>query len=80
MLFGGLPDGSLQNAISNYEKCRQLDPSFLLNYYELARAYKENDEQEKAMEVLKKALTLRSIVEDDAAIKADCKKMLENLQ
>jgi tetratricopeptide (TPR) repeat protein len=80
MLFGGLPDGSLQNAISNYEKCRQLDPSFLLNYYELARAYKENGEQEKAMEVLKKALTLRSIVQDDAAIKADCKKMLEDLQ
>lgn len=80
MLFGGLPDGSLDNAISNYEKCRQLDPAFLLNYYELARAYKENDEQEKAIEVLKKALTLRSIVQDDAGIKADCKKMLEDLQ
>ncbi|HWV65617.1 hypothetical protein [Chitinophaga sp.] len=80
MLFGGLPDGSLANAISNYEKCRQLDPAFILNYYELARAYKADDQQEKAIEVLKKALTLRNIVQDDASIKADCKKMLDDLQ
>lgn len=80
VLFGGLPDGSLANAIANYEKCRQLDPGFILNYYELARAYKQNDEQEKAIDVLKKAITLRTIVQDDPTIKADCKKMLENLQ
>ncbi|SEW53590.1 tetratricopeptide repeat protein [Chitinophaga arvensicola] len=80
MLFGGLPDGSLQNAIANYEKCRQLDPGFILNYYELARAYKADDQQEKAIDVLKKALTLRNITQDDASIKADCKKMLDDLQ
>ncbi|RFS20578.1 hypothetical protein DVR12_18625 [Chitinophaga silvatica] len=80
MLFGGLPDGSLQNAIANYEKCRQLDPGFILNYYELAKAYKENDQQDKAIDVLKKALTLRNITQDDASIKADCKKMLDDLQ
>lgn len=79
-LFGGLPDGSLQAAINNYEKCRQLDPSFLLNYYALAKAYKENDQQDKAIEVLKKALSLRNIYQDDAGIKADCKKMLDDLQ
>lgn len=80
MLFGGLPDGSLQNAITNYEKCRQLDPAFVLNYYELARAYKENDQQDKAIDVLKKALTLRNIAQDDANIKVDCRKMLDDLQ
>jgi len=79
-LFGGLPDGSLQQAIDNYEKCRRLDPSFILNYYELARAYKKNDQETQAMEVLKKAVTLRSIYQDDTAIKADCKKMLEEMQ
>ncbi|WP_212005838.1 hypothetical protein [Chitinophaga sp. HK235] len=80
MLFGGLPDGSLKNAIANYEKCRQLDPAFLLNYIELARAYKADDQQEKAIEVLKKALVLRPIYQDDPGIKADCKKMLDDLQ
>ncbi|MFB6453653.1 hypothetical protein ACE38W_00150 [Chitinophaga sp. Hz27] len=80
MLFGGLPDGSLTNAIADYEKCRQLAPGFILNYYELARAYKANDQQDKAIEVLKKALTLRNVTYDDTSIKADCKKMLDDLQ
>jgi len=80
MLFGGLPDGSLASAISNYEKCRKLDPSFVLNYLELARAYKENDEQDKTIEVLKKAVSLRSVYQDDTELKAQCKKMLEGLE
>ncbi|HVI47377.1 MAG TPA: tetratricopeptide repeat protein [Chitinophaga sp.] len=80
MLFGGLPAGSLENAIANYEKCRQLDPGFVLNYYELARAYKGNGQQDKAIDVLKKALALRNTAQDDASIKADCKKLLDDLQ
>ncbi len=79
-LFGGLPDGTLQQAIDNYERCKKLDPSFILNYYELARAYNKNDQQTLAMEVLRKAVALRSIYQDDPAIKADCKKMLEEMQ
>jgi tetratricopeptide (TPR) repeat protein len=80
MLFGGMPEATLQDAISNYEKCRKLDPSFLPNYLELARAYKENDELEKAIEVLRKAVTLRPIYQDDLNIKSACKKMLEDLE
>ena len=80
MLFGGLPEGSLEGAITNYEKCRKLDPSIISNYLELAKAYKEHDEQDKSIEVLKKALTLRNIYQDDAGIKAECKKMLDDMQ
>lgn len=80
MLFGGLPEGSLSSAISNYEKCRKLDPSFMLNYLELAKAYMENEEQDKTIEVLKKAVSLRNIYLDDADIKSQCKKMLEGLE
>jgi tetratricopeptide (TPR) repeat protein len=80
MLFGGLPEGTLGTAISNYEKCRKLDPSIVLNYLELARAYKENEEQDKAIETLKKAVSLRSVYQDDADIKSQCKKMLEGLE
>jgi tetratricopeptide (TPR) repeat protein len=80
MLFGGLPEGTLTTAISNYEKCRKLDPSFVSNYQDLARAYKDNDEQEKTIEVLKKAVALRSVYQDDGEIKNQCKKMLEGLE
>jgi len=79
-LFGGLPDGSMDQAIANYEKCRKLDPGFILNYYELARAYNKNDQQTLAMDVLRKAVALRPVTQDDPGIKAECKKMLEELQ
>lgn len=80
MLFGGVPEGSLDSAIANYERCRKLDPSFLLNYLELAKAYKEHEEQDKAIEVLRKAVSLRPIFQDDPGIKAECKKMLEDME
>ncbi|WP_343690542.1 hypothetical protein [Chitinophaga sp.] len=80
LLFGGLPEGSLQEAINNYEKCRKLDPSILLNYLELAKAYKQNDEQDKCIDVLKKAMGLRNVFQDDTGIKAECKKMLDEMQ
>lgn len=80
MLFGGMPEATLQDAITNYEKCRKLDPSFLRNYQELAQAYKENEELEKAIEVLRKAVTLRPVFQDDLNIKSACKKMLEDLE
>ncbi|HEY0273848.1 MAG TPA: tetratricopeptide repeat protein [Chitinophaga sp.] len=80
MLFGGLPDGSLANAIADFEKCRQLNPGFILNYYDLAIAYKENNQLDKAEEILRKVQALRPLHQDDPKIKADCKKMLEDMQ
>jgi tetratricopeptide (TPR) repeat protein len=80
MLFGGMPEATLQDAIANYEKCRKLDPSYLPNYMDLAKAYKDNDELEKTIEVLRKAVTLRPIYQDDLNIKSACKKMLEELE
>jgi tetratricopeptide (TPR) repeat protein len=79
-LFGGLPAAGLDDAISNYERARKLDASYLPTYLELAKAYKQHDEQDKTIEVLKKAVTLRNVYQDDAAIKAECKKMLDDLQ
>ncbi len=39
--FGGLPAASLESAISFCEKSRSINPNFVLNYLELARAYKK---------------------------------------
>jgi tetratricopeptide (TPR) repeat protein len=80
MLFGGLPEGSLDNAITNFEKCRKLDASLLVNYHDLAKAYKDKEELEKSIEVLRKAVTLRPVYQDDAGIKSACKKMLESME
>lgn len=80
VLFGGVPPGSIEAAITDYEKCRKLKPSYILNYYDLAKVYRQNNQETQAFEVLNKAMRLRPIYQDDPAIKAECKKMLEDMQ
>ncbi|WP_344981213.1 hypothetical protein [Compostibacter hankyongensis] len=80
MLFGGLPKGSLQEAIQDFEQCRKLDPAFIRNYYALASAYHAAEDDLKAISTLQQGLRLRSIRQDDNRIKQDCRKLLEQLQ
>lgn len=80
LLFGGLPDASTNAAIRAYLRCRRLDPSYILNYYDLANAYHTAGDDTKAIAVLKQALRLRPILQDDHSIQARCKDLLESLQ
>lgn len=50
--FGGLPPASFDKAIECFDKSRKLNPSFLLNYLELAKCYLEKDDKRKAGEML----------------------------
>jgi len=77
MLFGGLPDASVKEAIRCYEKCRSLNPNFLLNYLEMAKAYKDDDQNEKALSALQTLVHLPVQTEDDPGIKAEGRKMLD---
>jgi tetratricopeptide (TPR) repeat protein len=78
--YGSLPQSSLDQSIYYYEKCGRLNPSFVLNYLELAKAYKRKDENAKAISLLTTMLKLPSLTGDDARIKAEGKKMLEELK
>lgn len=80
VLFGGVPPGTMEDAIASYEKCMQLKPSFIINYLDLAIAFKQNNQETQSMEVLNKAMKLRPIFQDDVTYKAECKKMLEEMQ
>lgn len=80
LLFGGLPDASFAAAIKDYLKCQRLDPAFILNISDLAKAYHANEEDLKAITALKQAIRLRPILQDDRMIQQECKKMLESLQ
>ncbi len=79
VLFGGLPDGSVKEAIRCYEKCRALNPNFLLNYLELAKAYKDDDQNEKSLATLQTLVRLPVQSEDDPGIKAEGRKTLDNM-
>lgn len=77
--FGALPPASLDEAIRNYEKSKSLYPSFLLNYLELAKAYKRKGENAKARILLEQLQKLQPTASDDAKIKGLGKKLLDDL-
>ncbi len=77
IFYGGMPAASLKEAIKAFEKAKILDPLFVLNYYEMARAYKRNDEKQKAINTINAMLKLGSRTEDDEQIKIDGRELLK---
>lgn len=77
IMYGGLPDASLREAIACFEIANNIETNFILNHFELARAYHKNDEDAKARASLQKVLSLPIETEDDAGIKADAQKLLK---
>lgn len=75
-LYGGLPDPSLEKCKEYLEKCKKLDPYFVLNYLTLAKAYKEDNKAVKMLEVLNQLVKLPKRNFDDAAYIEEGKKML----
>lgn len=80
VLFGGVPPGTIEDAIASYEKCNQLKASIIQNYLDLAIAFRHNNQETQAMEVLNKGMRLRPIIQDDPGYKAEMKKMLDAMQ
>lgn len=78
VLYGGLPEASLQESIMAFEKAHAITDGFLLNYFEMAKAYKMNNQKSKAIAALNKMLTLANHTEDDPVIKMDGRKLLKS--
>jgi hypothetical protein len=79
-LYGGLPNPSIEKCIEYLEKCKKNDPYFVLNYLTLAKAYKENNNAVKMLEVLNQLVKLPKRNFDDAAYIDEGKKMLADEQ
>ena len=75
--YEALPKASLEDAIKYFEKSRQLNPSFLLNYLELAKAWHRKENNKKAREFLEIMLKMPNKMGEDGTIKAKGKKLLE---
>lgn len=78
-LFGGsgMQPASLDSAIAYMEKSRQLEPYFVANYLDLAKAYKQDNKPAKKLEVLNKLVKLPTRMFDDIAMKEEGKQMLD---
>jgi tetratricopeptide (TPR) repeat protein len=77
--FGGMEDATIEEAIKYMEKARTLDQYYVLNYLDLAKAYKYDNKPSKAIEVLQKLIKLPNRTTDDASYKAEGKKLLDEL-
>ena len=77
VFYGGLPGATLKNAIIAYEKARALKTGFLLNHLELAKAYKRNDDDKKAIASLRQIIALPAQTEDDPRIKREANQLLK---
>ena len=77
IIYGALPASSLASCINAYEKAKVLNSNFALNYLELAKAYKRNNEKVKAIAQLNYLLTLPNKAQDDERIKAEAKALLK---
>lgn len=77
VLFGGLPKASMAESIAAFEKVRTLAGGFILNQYEMARAYKNDGQKDKAISILTAMLLLPNHTEDDELIKADGRTLLK---
>lgn len=77
--FGALPASSLDESIKNYEKSKRLAPGFLLNYLELAKAYKRKGDIHKARALLEQLQKLPPSASDDVKIKSLGRELLDDL-
>lgn len=80
VIFGGMPDASIENAFQYMEKCKALEPYFVLNYLDLAKAYKYDNQPAKAIDVLNQLVKLPTRTSDDVALKTEGKKLLAEMQ
>jgi tetratricopeptide (TPR) repeat protein len=79
ILFGGLPHSTVHDAVKAFEKAGSIK-AFAANYIELARAYKKNNQQDKAIASINTLLHLPDQTEDDEAYKSEGRKLLTEWQ
>ena len=80
LFYGALPEASLGDAIASYEKSRALKPDFMLNYFELARCYRREGQNDKAIRLLRQMEALKDEMYDDHQIRQQGRQLLKELQ
>lgn len=81
VLFGGIPEGaSVEKAVEYIQKAIDLNPDFILYYYDLAKAYERLDQEEQAISTCQQALELPTRAPGDDNVKDDCRELINDLQ
>lgn len=80
LLYGSPPKSSVEESIAAFEKAHQLEKNFVLNNYEMARAYYKAGQHKKAISLLNNMMQLTNTTEDDVNIKKDGRRLLNSWQ
>jgi len=80
IFFGGLPEASFEEAEKYLKKSIEKKADFIESYYELALVYKEIDEDEKALEMLEKALDCPADTKRLGEIRGDAARLYKRLK
>lgn len=80
VLYGGIPEATIDAALMLMEKCRVAEPYFVQNFLELGKAYKFNNNPSKAIEIFNQLVKLPNRTADDATWKAEGKRLLAEMQ
>lgn len=78
--YSQLPPATIEIAIQYFEKCKTIDPYFILNGLMLAKAYQQNNKPSQTIIVLKQVIKMPIRNFDDAALKLEAQKMLQELE
>lgn len=76
----GLGWGDTEDAVKLLETAVKFKPNFRMFLFELAKAYVEEDEYDKAKETLKKVEKAPKVDEDDDKVLAEAKKLFEEIK
>lgn len=80
LLYGSPPKSSIEESIAAFEKAHQLEKNFVLNNYEMARAYYKAGQHKKAISLLNNMMQLTNTTEDDIDTKKEGRKLLAEWQ
>ncbi|WP_332734903.1 hypothetical protein [Flavihumibacter sp.] len=79
VFYGAFPEASYSHSINAYEKSRQLNPAFNLNYLELAKVYNQIGQKEKAISLLQTLNSLPVRIQDDIRVKREALRLQETI-
>ena len=79
ILYGGLPEASIEEAVFHLEKATELEPENLNHFLELGFAYRAAGEEEKARTNFERGLSMPIKEKHDEAAKTRARRALQQL-
>ena len=80
VIYGGLPQASFADAVTNFQKACAIAPNRILNHAGLAMAYDATGDKKSEIAELQKCCTLKPVGPEDQDAIHDAKKKLDALQ